>query len=239
MADLRGDLQRWVKAVGAVATLVLGGLGWTQADRLFPLPPALWVKVVAIVCALAAVGGAVVLFTRLYTAQRRILIGSDLPLRERQGLHKSELPEIKRVLDEQARAERGIHLRDVDARALRLDRIAVTLELEGNADLAKAARSESDRLENYLGVALRRAGVFVLENRARRAMSGKLTWASLLAAAFGIAGLFAMANYSQGQRQQAPADKALACLKTVDSSGTAAGWNQITLDEACAKLVAP
>ena len=181
----------------------------------------MWVKVVAIACTVAAVGGSVSLFVRLYTAQRRILIGSDLPLPTKQGLRKDERPTIMRVLDEQARAERAVHLRDVDARASRLDRV------------------EADRLANYVSLALRRAGVYLLENRARIAISGALTWAGVLAAAFGIAGLFAVANYSQGQRQQAPAGKALACLKTVDSSGTAAGWEQITLDEGCAKLLAP
>jgi len=176
---------------------------------------------------------------RLYTAQRRILIGSDLPIPKKQGLRKHERPTIMRVLDEQARAERAVHLRDLDARALRLDRTAVMLDLEGHAELAKAARKETDRLENYVALALRRAGVYLLENRARNAIGGGLTWAGVLAAAFGIAGLFAVANYSQGQRQQAPAEKAIACLKTVDSSGTAAGWEQITLDEGCAKLISP
>jgi hypothetical protein len=239
MDDLRGDLRSWGTGVGAAATAILTGLGWTQADRLFPLPPAFWVKAVAIACTVAAVGGSVSLFMRLYTAQRRILIGSDLPIPRHQGLRNSERPEIMRVLDEHARAERAVHLRDLDARASRLDRTAVTLDLEGSAELANAARKESERLGNYVSLALRRAGVYLLERRARDAMSSGRTWVGVLATAFGIAGLFAMANYSQGLRQSPPANKALACLKTVDASGTAAGWEQITLDEACAKLLAP
>lgn len=235
--QLRGDVQKWGAAVGVVATTVLTGVSWTQLNKLFPLPPnAAWVPWVAAMSGVGAVAGSTFIFLRLYAAQRRILIGTECPPPKKRGLKKSERDSLELFLDEQARVEEAVHIQDLDARAYRIQRIATRLKQSSN-DLAGFADDESDRLQTYVGLALDRATMFLLENRTRKATSGLGTWIALFIVAFGIAGLFAVSNYSDGAR--GPANKALTCLKTVDSSGSAAGWEQITLDEGCAKLLAP
>ncbi|HLY94375.1 MAG TPA: hypothetical protein VKP14_05980 [Gaiellaceae bacterium] len=237
--DLRGDVQRWGAAVGLVATTVLTGVGWTQLNKLFPLPPHVWwIAPVAIASTVAAIGGSAFIFLRLYAAQRRILVGTENPPPSGRGLKRYERRRLEVILDEQARVEEAVHLQDLDARSIRIQRIATRLD-QSSSDLAPFARSESERLQNYVGLALDRSILALLENRTRKAISGVGTWIAFGLAAFGIAGLFAVSNYSDGKRQQTPAEKAIACLKTVDSSGTAAGFEQITLDEGCAKLVSP
>lgn len=239
MNDLRGDVQGWGAAVGLVATTVLTGVGWTQLNKLFPLPPDVsWVAPVAVASALGAVGGSAFIFLRLYAAQRRILVGTECPPPRKRGLKKSERENLEKILDEQARAEEAVHIQDLDARSLRLQRIATRLTQSSN-DLAEFVGKESDRLQNYVGLALYRAALALLENRTRKVISGVGTWIAFGLAAFGIAGIFTVANYSEGRRQQGPADKAIACLKTVDASGVIATWELITLQEGCAKLVAP
>ncbi|MHB8468639.1 MAG: hypothetical protein ACYDCH_02625 [Gaiellaceae bacterium] len=240
--ELRTDVQRWGAGVGAVVTAVLTGLGWTQLDKLFPFPPNVdWISWTAGACAVAAVGGSVFIFMRLYRAQRRILIGSDYPPPRRRGISWFERKNVESILDEQARTERAVHMQDVDARALRLERIAAELELTKN-ELAPAARSEAKRLDEYLTLALKRAALAVLENRARKAISGVLTWVGVLTTAFGIAGLFALANWSQGARDSArkPSSTAaaLACIKEV--GGAAVNPTvRAELSAYCVKLIAP
>lgn len=236
--DLRGDVQKWGAAVGLVATTVLGGVSWTQLNKLFPLPPnAAWVAWVAAVSGAGAVGGSSFIFLRLYAAQRRIMVGTEYPPQKKRGLKKSEREALENFLDEQARVEGAVHIADLDARSFRFQRIAMRLKHSSN-DFAEFANDESDRLQRYVGLALDRAINYLLENRTRKAISGVGTWIAFGVAAFGIAGLFAVANYSDGKRQQGPADKAVACLKTVASSSAAAA-ERATLDAGCAKLLAP
>lgn len=239
MQDLRSDLQGWGAAVGLIATTVLTGVSWTQLNKLFPLPTEIWwVAPVAVASALGAVGGSAFILLRLYRAQRRILIGTACPPPKRSGLTWLERKKVEKILDEQARVEEAIHIQDLDARATRIDRIATRLE-RSKSDLAVAARAESNRLNHFVGLALRRAALALLENRTRKAISGIGTWVALLAAAFGIAGVFTVANYSQGKQQKGPADKALACLRSVDAGAVIATWELVTLQESCAKLVTP
>lgn len=237
MADLRGDLRRWLAAVGAVASAAMAGLGWTQADKLFPLPGPWGVPFVAAMCAAAIIIGALVIFVRLYSAQRRILVGLE-PIGRDGGLTPAEVTLVEKQFKEQAKTEQALLLRDLQARADRLDRAATRLDVAGN-QLAPKVRQEADRLNTYVGIAQRRVGVLLLEQRARRATSSHWTVAALATAAFGIAGMFATANYASGYRAShapSPAAKATACLDAIAKS-TYKG--NADLQAACVKLIAP
>jgi hypothetical protein len=239
--DLRSDLRRWGAAIGSVATAVLAGIGWTKVDNLFPFPSNVnWIGPVSVACAVAAVGGSVYIFLRLYGAQRRILVGTDHPLPHRCGLWPSERRFAEHALDLQARSEGAVHMADVEARALRYEHVATRLELAGD-ELAKAARTEANRLDTFVALARLRVGLALLEKRSRRAMTGFTTWVALIATAFGIAGLFALSNWSQGERNRvkpSPAVAALSCVERVDGAQLGADL-RAKLDAACAKLVAP
>lgn len=242
LTSLRSDLRRWGTAVGTIATALLAGVGWGQRAKLFPLPGPMWVPWVAGLCTLAAVGGSVSIFVRLYRAQSRILMGTEGELPGNPGLSKGEVDLAMLFLARQARMQNALLLRDVDARAQRLDRIATELELTTpTAPLAQAARKEADRLNTYVGVAEYRICVAILERRSRAAISGWSTAAALLVCALGIAGIFATANYSDGVRQAnkpASSKAALDCLSSVDQAKLGPALTA-KLHAACTKLIAP
>lgn len=197
---------------------------------------------VAGLCTLAAVGGSVYIFVRLYRAQSRILMGTEGELPGNPGLSEREIDLAKLFLARQARMQNAPKLRDVDARAQRLDRIADGLELTNpDAPLARAARREADRLNTYVGVAEYRICVAILERRSRAAISSWSTAAALLVCALGIAGIFATANYSDGIRQEnkpASSKAALDCLSNVDKANLSPALTA-KLRAACTKLIAP
>lgn len=203
---IRTNVQQWTAGIGAVATAVFTGVGWSQADRLFPLAGGSWVPWVAGISAGAAIVAAVYILVRLYAAQRRILVGNEDEI-ELYGIRfwGDEKRLVYKALAEQAHMEGAPKLVDVDLRAQRLDRIASRLELEGNQTwLAEGARQESDRLNAYVGLAELRVILMLLERRAERVTNPRSTVAVALAVvALAVAGLFTAANYSQGAREKA------------------------------------
>lgn len=214
LRDIRTSLRQWTVGVGAVATALLTGVGWTQADRLFPLAGPSWVPWLAGTSAVAAVVAGVYVLVSLYAAQTRILIGNEDELgRYSIRFRPKEKPLVLTALADQAAVEGAPQLRDVDLRAQRLLRIASRLKLEDDRKFAEAARKEADRLNAYLGLAEMRVVLMLLERRALYVTRIKsFTALALLVAALGIAGVFTAANFSKGARP-APASPAKAQQK--------------------------
>jgi len=234
-------LRRWGTGIGAVAAATMAGLGWTQADKLFPMPGGWGILLAAVVFTLMLIAGAGALFVRLYYAQRRIMIGLE-PIGRKQGLDQVERKLVRGAFVEQARMQQAKLLFDVQARADRLDRAAVRLAIANAlSPQAKAARTEADRLNVYVGIAQRRVGVAILERRVRLVLGGKITFASLASAALGVAGVFAVSNWASGYRAEhpTPAHKATACIAAVSEAQITDATLAGKLDEACAKLIAP
>lgn len=229
LKDIRTSLRQWTAGVGAVAIAVLTGVGWTQADRLFPIKGPSWIAWLAGVSSGAALVAGVYVLVSLFAAQTRVLIGNEEELEKYKIRFRwGERELVNRALEEQALAESAPRLIDVDRRAQRLHRVATRLALRGD-DLAKAADAEAKRLSEYVGLAELRVVLMLLERRARSVTRlTSLTALALLVAAFGIAGLFTAANYSQGKRAK---DRAVThCVQVLRGTGQASK---------CAKLVAP
>lgn len=194
MAAIRSLLQRTAAVLGSAATVIIGALGFTQ--NIFPIPKNLdggWTALL-ISAVIAAVVGSVWLTSIFLTAQRRILIPADESDDDDLGDERSTAVRVRR---DHARWEQAESLRDVEWRALRLQRIARSTE---DADEAKAAKAEADRLFAFIGVALVRAAATVLEERARKAFRGRPTTIAVVLAAAGIIGVFGLSAYFKGQR---------------------------------------
>jgi hypothetical protein len=192
-------LARMGAVLGAAATAILGGLGWTRLNDVFPIPKNVstgsWIGL--IVAMTAAVVGSAWLAAIFFAAQRRILIGTTSD--SRKGLHGVDIETVDRVLDEHAREESAPKLLDVELRALRFERIARGLR-ETEQKRADKLQAEADRLYQVVRIALHRASTAVLEDRSRRAFFRWPTFVSLGLAAGGIFATFAIADYYKGQR---------------------------------------
>jgi len=194
---MRSLLQRMGAGLGAAATAILAGLGWTRLNDIFPIPRNVesWTWALLIVAVVSALIGSAWLSSIFFVAQRRIMIGTTK--RSRRGLHGDDKSIADRVLKEHARFEEAPKILDIELRALRFERIARSLK-PAEAGTAKALHAESDRLYGFVGLALHRAASAVLENRSRRAFFQWPTFVAL--AAGGIFGSFAIADYYKGER---------------------------------------
>ena len=207
LQKVRDDLGAYGTAIGVGSTLVVGASTYTTLDSLFPMPNNLWWIAVAIVFSAAIVGS--VRLTRLFfVAKRRILIntmefGTDrLPPvpDEKGGLSRAEYKIVERRFEEFA-AEEGVP--DVvvaEARMERLARVASVAEALDQADVAKSARAESQRLNAGLDAAIGQAALLVIEQRSAAVYRGWRTIAWALLAALGVAGIFLVADWSKGER---------------------------------------
>lgn len=215
MKAMRELLRGFGAALGAGATALLTGLGYTQVHKIFPLPAdySVWMLLLAIGASVSALVGAAWLAGRFFGAQRRIGIGTEPGekrhflrslLRGRIGgeqrdtlfLH-SERELRDRVFADGAAEEEAVTLRDVELRALRLQRIARRTTDETQA---KKLNAEADRLRGRVRLVLVRAAAEILERRSYQAFKGSLTKVALLLAILGIVGTFGLADWSQGQR---------------------------------------
>jgi len=194
-------LQRTGAALGAAATAVLAGLGYTQLHQIFPVPANVSGFSQSLLAAslAAAVVGSMWLAGRFLRAQRIILITSDHKKWPRAMLLGQDRKTGIRVLNEHAREEMAGALRDVELRALRLERVARRLTESGD-DRAESITAEADRLYSFVAIALHRAAATILQDRSRRAFSPGFTVVAFLLAAVGIAGAFGFADYYKGQR---------------------------------------
>jgi hypothetical protein len=222
MAAMRTDLRKNGSALATGSAAVLGAIGYTQLHQIFPAPANGWFTPVVAASIAAAAMGTSFLVSRVFAATRRILIGSDASAR---GLSHSERARALAVLTEHAREQQAQTLRALEYRALRLGRVAQ--RPEASSALSAAAKSESDRLYGVIYIALKRAAATILEERTRKALGGRLSAAAFLLAAAGVAGVFALADYSKGQRDlidlrtkcaTAEAQVPLACKAIVSST---------------------
>jgi hypothetical protein len=197
---VREHLRRFGAAFGGVATAVLGGLGYATIHELFPAPAGSeWLYWLAAAAAVAAVGGAVVLVGRFFAGQRRILLTTRLTSKyqHRQfALSKREAVAALAVLQDHANEEGAKDLEALEWRALRLERIARSVD----PDEAAALEDEAIRLHDVVRVALVRAVAAVAERRAQNAFSGTATKLAVAFAAAGVIVLWGAADYSKGQR---------------------------------------
>jgi hypothetical protein len=201
MKEVRSLLQRTGALLGTAATAVLSGLSYTQLHQIFPVPANVsgLSKVLLVASLAAAVIGSMWLAGRFLRAQRMILITSDDTKWPDDMLRGEDRTTGIRVLREHAQEELAEGLRDVELRALRLEKVARRLKASGDAR-AGATAAEADRLYSFVATALHRAAATILQDRSRRAFSPGLTLVAFLLAAVGIAGAFGFADYYKGQR---------------------------------------
>jgi hypothetical protein len=210
-ANVRSLLQRTGVALGAAATVVLGGLGYTQLHQIFPIPANVesWTKVALLAAVVSAVVGSAWLAVRFLSAQRQILLGTDSD-----GwidVTKGEEELVTKVLCEHAMEEQAPTLLDVELRSLRLERVARRLAARRVVGRPKEIQNEADRLSTVVRMALLRGSGKLLQERSRSAFRGRRTALALGLAAGGIAATFAFADYYAGEREL-PA-KLAACAK--------------------------
>jgi hypothetical protein len=195
-ASIRSLLQRTGTALGAAATVLLAGLGWTRLHDILPIPAGecwLW----PLLAITGAVLGSAWLAAIFFYAQQRILIGTTEE--SRQGLRKRDRKIVDRVLSEHSRQELAPKLLDLELRALRLERLARAKE-RADEDQAKGLQAEAERLSALVRISLHRAASTVLEGRSRRAFVRWPTIAALLLGVSGIASTFAIADSYKGKR---------------------------------------
>jgi hypothetical protein len=236
MADVRTLLQRAGAGLAVGAAAVLSGLGYTQVHQLFPLPPisklgSLVLIAVAVASALVAVLGAAAVSSILLQAQRRILMSSRAEDCDFKGRREKWL--IESVYLPAAAGEGAVELADLDLRAERLHRCAARMPSDDPA--RQRVEDEASRLDSVVVLAVRQAASKILEWRAARAFRGPYTAIAVVAAALGIIGLFASADYSKGVRDQV--DIAVKCqkaslttmptwCKTVTATNTEEAWSE-------------
>ena len=197
MKDMRSLLQRTGSLLGAAATVLLSGLGYTQLHNIFPIPQNVpgWTQPVLCVAVVFGFGGAAWLAAIFFMAQRPILIATN----KRDDLHGQDNEVADRVEGDYARQEDAVDLRGVELRALRLASLARELAAV-DAQRAKPVKDESDRLFAVVHLALVRTAATILEYRSKRAFRGWRTMLALVLAVAGIVGIFGMSDYYKGQR---------------------------------------
>jgi hypothetical protein len=216
-AELRQGVRSIATALGAVATLIVGTVGFTRADDIFPLRDAPgWLGVVTALFAGLALVCTAALIARLYVVQQQILIGSRL-----QGFGRWEPFDRRAVEKLAADAVRGLgetSLYAMDLRANRLVRIAHRLDpLASDARdakppehptheqrLAHLARVEALRLQDVVRLELVKLGSNLLRRRARRAFGGPTSYLLLGGAIFGVAWAFGVGDWAKGRRSLHP-----------------------------------
>lgn len=198
MEQIRTLLRRMGAALGAAATAILAGLGWTQVHEVFPLPEGKgWLWIPALLASLAAFGGAAWLAARFFAAQRRIVIASDESVGE--GFRGDELEARDATFRLHALEEAAPSAYAMELRAYRFQRIAG--ELASEDPRKKKLESEGKRLLDLVELALSEAALWILEIRSRRAFKGLGTGIALAITVLGMVVLFGIADYAQGQRE--------------------------------------
>lgn len=231
--NVRADLTKYGTAIGVGSILVVGGSALATMDSMFPLPTdGGWYAVVAVFT--AAVVGSVALTSSFFMAKRRILIDTmefkygqepkaappgSVPARDG-GLSKEERELVHRRLDELAHEEAALDASLVEARAERLERVAIIAAAQGQADVVSYARAEAKRVAGGLNAAIAQAALLVIERRSAGVYRSALTiWLAIIAA-LGTAGVFVVADWSKGEREQLEAW--VACQKDFSGEDAAA-----------------
>jgi hypothetical protein len=205
MQKIREDLTTFGTGVGLAAGAATAATTLATFDDWFPVPAYwqsfFWVPFAFFLC--AAVGSAL-LTRRYFAARRRILIDSDTSSTAgwRKGLTEPEQGLLQRPLDSFARGEgaRGAH--DIDLRIKRLGRVAARSKNWGNDAVAEAANAEAARLSEAMDLAMVEGAVSLLEYRSAQVYKGWVTAALGMLIAVGVAGMFFLADWSQGERDR-------------------------------------
>jgi len=211
--QVRATLQKIGAGLGAVVTAVLGAVGFTRADAIFPLPAGhAWLGAVTAVAAGLGVFCSAAIVYRLFAAQRQIAIGSDLTGVKPGWIFHADFDWIKQQAVKQTREQGEQDLYSMDLRANRLARVArwldpdwtpkSTLHEKPTTDelLAARARNESVWVENMMRYILLRISGGLLTRRAERAFGSKRSALLLAVAVGGTAWTFAVGDWARGQR---------------------------------------
>lgn len=216
-AKMRADLQAMGVALGGLATVAIGAVGFTRLDDIFPFPSTAprWILWLTIAAGAAAVVAVTLLVTGFYYAQRRILIGSNL-----RGLGPVERRRVARVARDMAADQGATSLRALDQRASRLARISREMTAAGKPHLAEAAETEARRLDGVVRLSLLQLSAFVMERRSRYALGGWLPTTLSLVAVLSLGYMLGVADYAKGKRAL-PQEKVAqvgACLDQVPAT---------------------
>lgn len=218
---MRDDLRKFGAALGAGASAVVVGLGWTTLHNIYPVPAAhpFLLGWGAFLLALLAAGAAIYLAAQFFAAQRRIVFKPSDP-QQANGLNAAEKDLVEDVLREHAQEENASDALALELRAMRFGRIARTGSA-ADARAVAAAAAESSRLYATLALAEARAALAVLERRSQQLF----TWTGRPAqtaavAVVAVVGLFLLADYSKGERDRI--DLLAKCQKAVTAGAPTA-----------------
>jgi len=228
MQDVRNDLSAFGKRVGAIATGVLGAIGYTRIHSIFPFPDGApgWLAPGAVAAAVCGVGASTFLVIRFFFAKRRILVEPPTkPPPEHEWWHalifwNKEQWIVERVAQRYARAEGKSTLQEVADEATELAAASRQQRLAGEAEGADQRWNEAYRLEKVVDLALWDASSQLLERRTRGAFGGPVASLAILLAVGGVGFVFATADWASGRRSL-PAQKvreAEACVARAAAS---------------------
>lgn len=226
MQLMRSDLGAFGKSIGAIATGIIGALGYTRFNDIFPFPLGApgWLGPATVAAATCGLAATTFLVFRFFFAKRRILIwpppppGIPLSLRAlsflaglvkhplkfdpkkpHSPLHRwGERHLIIKMTQPYAEGEGLKSLYAVEGKRRQLLREAHQKQPTGATDTAEW--KEAYRLERVVDLALWDAADAVLERRTRGAFGGPVATIAIILAVGGIGFTFATADWAKGRR---------------------------------------
>lgn len=226
MKALRDDLGAFGKSIGAIATGIIGALGYTRFNDIFPFPLGApgWLGPATAAAATCGLAATTFLVFRFFFAKRRILIWPpprpgipwslrvlsffaalakrplDLdPEKPHSPLHKwGERHLIIQMTQPYAESEGEKSLYAVEGRRRKVLEEAHRKQPTGGTDTAEW--KEAYRLEKVVDLALWDAADAVLERRTRGAFGGPVAFIAIALAVGGIGFTFGTADWAKGRR---------------------------------------
>ena len=211
MQLMRDDLAKFGTSLGAIATGIIGALGYTRFNDIFPFPLGApgWLGPATVAAATCGLGATTFLVFRFFFARRRIILDPPEPPRGANGEPDANLEPtarpwqltkkliIKRT-QPYAIAEGEKSLWAVDQHQVELEKLAHKKEPTGAANSEEW--KETYRLQRVVDLAIWDASCSVLERRTRGTVGGPVATLAIILAVGGIGFTFATADWAKGRR---------------------------------------
>jgi hypothetical protein len=195
---VRQRTELTAKTLGGLGITAVSAIGIAKFADIFPWAPDQGWWVALLIVSFLLMIGVVGLFTyRLWHANERILLRSDVD--RMNDLSDEEKDTVREVYAETARLNLAPSLRALEARAQRLYRIATRTD---NKDLAKQLRQRADDIAADIRSVQARAGMIVVRRRAGQAIRDALAIAAFAVLALSIVGFGVSSDRLDSERTQ-------------------------------------